>query len=148
MARKVFFSFHYTRDSWRVAQVRNCNAVSGYEKNPFYDKAEWETLKRTGDQAIKGWIERQLSGTSVTVVLVGQETSTRPWVKYEINRSIELRKGLIGIDISKIKDRHGNVDNTGLNPLPVGYPLYRWNRDNGRDNLSQWIEEAAKKAGK
>jgi hypothetical protein len=46
MARKVFFSFHYSRDVWRVAKVRNSNVISNYEKNPFYDKAEWEQIKR------------------------------------------------------------------------------------------------------
>lgn len=148
MARKVFFSFHYDRDAWRVAQVRNSNVISGYEKNPFYDKAGWESIKRQGDQAIKDWIERQLNGTSVTVVLIGKETSTRPWVKYEIKRSIELGKGLMGIDISKIKNKEGNTDATGENPLPSDYKKYLWNNENGRENLGSWIEEAAKKAGK
>lgn len=148
MARKVFFSFHYSRDAWRVGQVRNCNVVSGYDKNPFYDKAGWETIKRQGNDAIKNWIEKQLNGTSVTVVLIGKETSTRPWVKYEIKRSIELGKGLIGIDISKIKDRDGNTDETGSNPLPTGYRKYLWNNENGRENLGKWIEEAAIKARK
>jgi len=148
MARKVFFSFHYDRDAWRVAQVRNSNVISGYEKNPFYDKAGWESIKRQGDQAIKDWIEKQLNGTSVTVVLIGKETSTRPWVKYEIKRSIELGKGLMGIDISKIKNKEGNTDTTRENPLPLGYKKYLWNNENGRENLGRWIEEAAKKAGK
>ncbi len=148
MARKVFFSFHYARDVWRVSQVRNSNVVAGYEKNPFYDKADWEKIKRQGDQAIKNWIENQLSGTSVTVVLIGKETSTRRWVKYEIKRSIELGKGLIGIDISKIKDQNGNTDDTGENPLPAGYKKYLWNNDNGRENLGTWIEQAAKEAGR
>jgi hypothetical protein len=148
MARKVFFSFHYDRDAWRVAQVRNSNVISGYEKNPFYDKAGWESIKRQGDQAIKDWIEKQLNGTSVTVVLIGKETSIRPWVKYEIKRSIELGKGLMGIDISKIKNKEGNTDLTGDNPLPSGYKKYLWNNENGRENLGSWIEEAARKAGK
>lgn len=63
--------------------------------------AGWESIKRQGDQAIHNWIENQLNGTSVTVVLIGSETSTRRWVKYEIKRSVERGKGLSGIDISK-----------------------------------------------
>jgi len=148
MARRVFFSFHYDRDSWRVGQVRNCNVVAGYEKNPFYDKTSWEAIKRQGDEAVRNWIERQLSGTSVMVVLIGKETSTRRWVKYEIKRSTELGKGLIGIDISKIKNRDGNVDDTGANPLPTGYRVYLWNNENGRENLGKWIESAAIQAGR
>jgi len=148
MARKVFFSFHYDRDSWRVGQVRNCNVVAGYEKNPFYDKVNWETIKRQGDDAVKKWINEQLYGTSVTVVLIGKETSNRRWVKYEINRSIELGKGLIGIDISKIKDQKGQVDEAGINPLPKPYRKYLWNNESGRENLGKWIEKAAVGTGR
>mgnify|MGYP000958411919 FL=1 len=147
MARRVFFSFHYDRDSWRVSQVRNSNVVSGYDKSPFYDKAGWESIKRQGDQAIKNWIDNQLKGTSVTVVLIGKETASRTWVKYEIQKSIELGKGLIGIDISKISNQRGETDETGSNPLPAGYKKYLWNSDNGRENLGKWIEQAARDAG-
>lgn len=148
MGRKVFFSFHYARDAWRVGQVRNCNVISQLEKTPFYDKAEWESIKRQGDQAVRNWIDAQLKGTSVTVVLVGKETASRRWVKYEIAKSLELGKGLIGIDISKIKDRYGETDETGKNPLPAGYPLYLWNKNNGAENLAKWINKAAEDAGR
>lgn len=148
MARKVFFSFHYERDVWRVAQVRKSNVITNLDKSPFYDKAEWESIKRSGDQAIKNWIDRQLQGTSVTVVLIGAQTASRRWVKYEIQKSIELGKGLIGVHISGIKDQHGNTDNLGANPLPTGYPVYKWNASNGAANLGKWIEDAAVEAGK
>lgn len=147
MARKVFFSFHYSRDVWRVAQVRNSGVITGLDKSPFYDKAEWESIKRQGDQSIKNWIDNQLSGTSVTVVLIGLETASRRWVKYEIAKSIELKKGLIGVHISGIKDRNGNSDNLGTNPLPAGYLTYKWNHNKGAVNLAKWVEEAALKAG-
>lgn len=143
MARRVFFSFHFDRDNWRVAKVRNSQVVSDYEKNPFYDKADWEAIKKQGDEAIQKWIDEQLKGTSVTVVLIGNETAKRRWVNYEIEKSLEDGKGLIGIDISKIKDRDGNTDETGVNPLPSDCPYYGWNRDNGYENLGQWIEDAA-----
>lgn len=148
MARNVFFSFHYARDAWRVSIVRNSAAIGNYDKSPFYDKAEWEQIKRSGDQAIKNWIDRQLDGTSVTVVLIGLETHARPWVKYEIQKSIELGKGLLGVHISGIKNKDGTTDNLGPNPLPAGYPIYKWNHDDGAARLGRWIEDAAIKAGR
>jgi hypothetical protein len=148
MARKVFFSFHYDRDYWRIAQVRNCQVISKLEKNRFLDKAQWEAIKRRGDSAVKLWIESQLKGTSVTVVLIGKETGNRRWVKYEIARSIALGKGLIGIDISKIRNRERQTDERGPVPLPKEYPLYLWNNDTGRENLGKWIDAAARKAGR
>ena len=58
MARKVFFSFHYDRDVLRVSQVRNCNVVtSGFTQDDFVDAADWETVKKGGDSAIKNWID-------------------------------------------------------------------------------------------
>lgn len=144
LARKVYFSFHFDRDSWRVGQVRNCNVVSKYEKNPFYDKASWEAIKKKGDAAVQKWIDQQLRGTSVTVVLIGKETASRRWVKYEIRQSVALGKGLIGIDISKIKNHAGVVEaSAGANPLPAGYRVYLWNKNDGPRNLGTWIEAAA-----
>lgn len=148
MARKVFFSFHYQRDSWRVAQVRNSNVISTFEKSPFYDAVEWEKIKRQGDKAIENWIETQLKGTSVTVVLVGAETANRRWVKHEIRRSIELNKGLIAVFINGIRDQNENTDVRGSNPVPSRYRSYDWIADNGRVNLGTWIEKAAADAGR
>jgi len=54
-------------------------------------------------------VDSQLEGTSVTVVLVGEKTCNSRWVKYEIRKSIERGNGLLGIDISKIKDLQGNT---------------------------------------
>lgn len=148
MARKIFFSFHYAKDAQRVATVRNSNIIGNFEKSPFYDKAEWETIKRNGDSAIQNWIDKQLLGTSVTVVLIGTETYMRRWVKYEIAKSIELGKGLIGVHINGIKDWAGKTENLGKNPLPEGYLTYKWNADNGAAKLAQWVETAAVKAGR
>lgn len=148
MARRVFFSFHYDRDAWRVAKVRNSAVIGNYEKPPFYDKAQWESIKRQGTPAIRSWIDSQLRGTSVTIVLIGAQTAQRRWVKYEIEESIKRGNGLLGIDISKILDRELHTDTTGANPLPSGYPLYKWNQQDGGKNLAAWIELAAKQAGR
>ncbi len=149
MARKIFFSFHYERDSWRVSQVRNSAVIAKYEKTPFYDKAKWEQIKREGDQAIKNWIDAQLIGTSVTVVLIGKETAARKWVKYEIEKSISEGKGLIGVHITGLKDQYGKTeDSLGANPLPSGYPVYKWNHDKGAERLADWVEKAANSAGR
>jgi hypothetical protein len=90
MARKVFFSFHFDNDHWRASQVRNMGALEG--NVPCSDN-DWETVKRGGDAAIKRWISGQLQGKSCAVVFVGAQTANRPWVIYEISRSVECRQG-------------------------------------------------------
>ena len=69
MARKVFFSFHYQRDLWRVNVVRNSGLIEGVAAAGFHDASLWEETKKKGDDAVRRLIDSGLSGTTVTVVL-------------------------------------------------------------------------------
>jgi len=146
MARKVFFSFKYA-DAQRAMVVRNSNVISSDDKVGFIDKADFEAVKRKGDAAIKAWIDGQLSGTSVTVVLVGSRTNQSKWVAYEISESIKKGNGILTVDISQIKGFDGAVS-TWCGMTVPGYPNYQWFNGNGHDNVGKWIDDAAKKAGR
>jgi MTH538 TIR-like domain (DUF1863) len=146
MTRRTFFSFKY-KDVSRAMVVRNSWVTQGTQAAGFIDAADFEKVKRQGDAAIQRWIDEQIKGTSVTVVLVGQHTCNSRWVKYEIEKSIAVGNGLLGIDISKIKDLQGNTSER-CGELPKGYSFYRWNNDDGHKNLGAWIEKAAKEAGR
>jgi len=147
MARRVFFSFKYKQDVSRAMVVRNSWVTQGKEAAGFIDAADFEKLKRQGDTAIKNWIDKQLEGTSVTVVLVGEKTCSSQWVKYEIEKSKEIGNGLLGIDISKIRDLQGNTTKR-CGQMPKGYKFYLWNKEGGYDNMGGWIEKAAKDVGR
>jgi len=146
MARRVFFSFKY-EDVSRAMVVRNSWVTQGKESAGFIDAADFEKVKKQGDQAIKNWIDNQLKGTSVTVVLVGEKTCNSKWVKYEIEKSIEIGNGLLGIDISKIKNLQGETSER-CGEIPKGYKFYLWNKDDGYNKMGDWIEKAAKDAGR
>ena len=126
--RKVFFSFHYD-DIWRVNQVRNMGVVNNVG---FKDTAEFEAVRRTGEQAVRNWIDKQMQGTGVTVVLIGSSTHNREFVHYEIEESIKSNKGIIGIHINQLKDQRGKTKNAlGRNPLdshkilqPLFFPFF------------------------
>lgn len=162
MARCVFFSFHYDRDIWRVSQIRNSGVVplAGVTSAGFIDSAAWESIRRRGDDAIRNWIDGELEGTSVTVVLIGTETANRPWVNYEIKESVKRGNGLLGVYIDNVRDVQGQMCARGDNPfdsltwtkskrpLSETYPTYDWVTDDGRRNLSRWIEAAARAAGR
>lgn len=162
MSRRVFFSFHYERDVRRIMTVRNSWVIrAAGEAQPFYDAAEFEAVKRRAG-GIQKWIDEQLKGTSVTVVLFGAETYKRPWVLYEIERSHALGKGLLAVGINKIKDPLKGVDVAGKNPLgelttvrdgctvllSSLYRTYDWVDNDGYNNISTWIEQAARSAGR
>ena len=146
----VYFSFHYERDVWRAAIVRNSQRFRKdfTAVDRFLDAVDWEQVRRTSDTVIRRWINEQLQNTSVTVVLIGAETSSRLWVRYEIEQSIKLGKGLLGVRIHAIKDSSGSFDLEGPNPLASCYQVYDWFPDNGYANLGKWIEDAARAAGR
>ena len=85
--RQVFFSFEYGKDAWRASQVRNMGKVS--DSSTFSDN-DWEEVKNKSDKEIKAWIDDQMAKRSCIVVLIGKTTSTRKWVKYEIEKAYEL----------------------------------------------------------
>jgi hypothetical protein len=163
MARRAFFSFHYENDVWRANIVRNSWVTKpDTEAAGFVDAADFEEVKKGGDAAIKRWIDKQLEGTSVTVVLIGSDTSNREYVKYELQKSYQKGNGMLGIYIHQLKDRNGNTSSKGSNMFgeigkdasgnPVyfssDYTCYDWVDNNGYANLGSWIEAAAKKAGR
>ena len=148
MARKVFFSFQFSEDNWRANVVRNSWVTQDRKSSGFFDSAVWETVKKQTDNEIKKWIDGQLSGCSVTVVLIGSKTCKSKWVKYEIDKSIELGKGLLEIDISKIKNKDEKTSTKGDWMLPNRYKDYKWNNNDGYKNMGEWIEAAAKAAGR
>lgn len=156
MARRVFFSFHFERDAWRASQIRNSN-VTKDDNAGYLDAASWEEVKKKGEDAIHKWIDTQLDGTSVTVVLIGAETNTRPYVKYELEQSWKKGNGILGIHIHQLKNQGGYTDTQGKINFGIDFggkwfadrfKIYDWVNDHGYDNFGKWIEDAAKQASK
>lgn len=169
MPRQVFFSFHYDEDIWRANQVRNNWVTKDWEPNKPVDHASWEALKRRGDDAVKEWINKQLDGSGVTVVLIGAYTSSRQYVKYEVQRSSDINKGIVGVRIHNLKNQDQETSSYGSNPLddvskevPIYagstymvkrklseiFKTYDYKLENGYENFTKWVEEAANIAGR
>ena len=163
MVRRVFFCFHYERDIWRASVVRNSwGTKPDRETTGFIDAANWEELKRKGEDAVLHWIDDQLQGTSVTVVLIGAETSERKYVVEEIKKSYERGNGQLGIYIHNLKNEKGETDSKGKNPFDNLYiekkrqkvyfsrifSTYNWVIDEGYNNFAEWLEKADQKAWK
>ena len=114
MKRRVFYSFHYTADSWRASMVRNIGSIEG--NKPATDNA-WEATKKGGEAAIRRWIADEMKNRSCTIVLVGSETSSRHWITYEIVKSWNDGMGVVGIDIHGLKAFDGSTASIGANPF-------------------------------
>ena len=102
MARRVFFSFHYQRDVWRVNQSRSIPNVTGCAAAGFEDASLWEEAKKKGEATIKKMIDDALHNTSVTVVFIGNQTAKRQYIRYEIEQSIARGNGVVGVQINHL----------------------------------------------
>lgn len=119
MARRAFFSFHFDRDAWRTNQIRNAGLVTGEQP---VSHTRWEQIRRTGDRAIRDWIDPRIAWASCTVVLIGEQTADRPWVRYEIAKSWEENKALLGIRIHRLLDSDGRPSRKGPDPSSRVFP--------------------------
>lgn len=156
MARQIFYSFHFDNDVMRVQQIRNIGAL---EDNEPVSANTWEEVKKKGDPAIEKWIDDNMKYRSCVVVLVGEDTSKRPWVKYEIKKAWKDGKGLLGVYIHNLKDPNTGKCNQGTNP----FDQFTFKDANGnikiitcinpsssdayndiKDKLEYWVEDAIK----
>ncbi|HMS44225.1 MAG TPA: TIR domain-containing protein [Alphaproteobacteria bacterium] len=157
--RKVFFSFHFATDKWRVSQIRESHTIrKKFDLPPFFmDQAEWEKTKLPGEEGIKKWIDDNMFGASVVIVLIGEETYTRPWVLYEIHKAFDEQKAIMGINLEGLKNNQSEPCRLNLqksnNPFVHAnmlesarkiIPIYHWKNENGYENMDRWIEKAKK----
>ena len=149
--RKIFYSFHYDNDVFRVQQVRNIGAL---EDNPPVSANRWEEVRRGGDAAVHRWIDVNMQGRSCVVVLIGTETANRKFVKYEIEKGWNDGRGVIGVYIHNLNCPRTGTCWKGSNPFsqfsvngvamdrivpvydPPSYNAYT----DVKTNLESWVE--------
>jgi len=119
MAKRVFFSFHYQDViDFRVNIVRNHWLTKPDSQSAgFFDASIWEEAKKTSSIALKRLINSGLQNTSNTCVLIGTSTYKRPWVRYELLKSVKKGNHIFGVHINGIKCKNKETKNLGKNPL-------------------------------
>lgn len=150
----VFYSFHFDNDVMRVQQIRNIGSIEG---NPPTTPNEWETLKRTGKQAVENWINKNMKYKRCIIVLIGSETASRPWVEHEIIKAWNDGKALLGIYIHNLRCPRNGTSRKGKNPfnfiklndgrvMSSVVPCYDPDSLNAyqdiSNNISSWIDNA------
>jgi hypothetical protein len=115
---------------------------------------DWEKLKDEGGRKVENWIDKQMIGKSVVVVLIGARTAGREFIDYEIEKGWENRMGVFGVHVHNILDRDLNQSQKGRNPFvnsglssvvktydpPFSTSKYVYNYI--RENLSDWADES------
>jgi len=133
MARKTFFSFHYKPDVQRAQVVRRSQFFKDHGEAGFYDSSAFEKKKNEDPAALKRFLRKEIQGTSVICVLIGADTASRRWVRFEILQALLDGRGLVGVRVHSIADFEGKTVVAGDNPFDL-LGVYR------KDDVIQVIE--------
>lgn len=139
MARRIFISYqHADQMSAKAFNLQGKNSKINFD---FIGRHLLDPVNSENKGYIKGKIREQITGTSVTIVVIGKETAYSEWVAWEIRESLKKNNpnGIVGVLLK------------GATPpprdSPVGKALYEagaeiveWKQD----NIEAAIERAAK----
>ena len=135
------------------------------EGNTPISSNDWEAVKKQGDGAITRWISDNMKNRGSVIVLVGEQTASRPWVDYEIRKGWDDGKNVVGIRIHGLENSKGNTGTRGGNPfakikltngqmLSAYVVLHDPSGSNSKavyatikNNIEGWVDGAAKKSG-
>lgn len=138
MAKRVFFSFHHQDVvDFRANVVRKHDVTKeDREDAGFFDASLWEATKKRGEDALKTLINNGLENTTATCVLIGDQTYERPWVRYELFKSMKRGNKILAVHINDVKDKHQRIKAYGPNPLD--FLAYRYSQDGTRLTMLEY----------
>ena len=148
MNRLCFFIFDYDNDMARARQINDLGLVRGSAPAGFDDASRWREARDAGKEAVRGLIDGALSGTSASIVLIGEKTADLDYVAYAIEQSIRHHNGIVGFLVHDMPDENGNTSAKGGVPYEVQaaekldahhYDVHDWDQS----KFEEWVEEAA-----
>lgn len=139
MAHKVFVSYHHANDQSRANHLRDTYGSD----NTLIDRSLSDAYDDKTDDEILALIRtNHLKNSTVTIVLIGSETSKRKWVDWEIYSSLRpygerSRNGLLAIYLPTAGETPARLQDN----INSGYAVtMKW--ENISWQLSSKIEEA------
>ena len=148
MGRNCCIIFDYDNDLARAKQINDLGLVRGSAPAGFDDASRWQEARNAGEGAVRKLIDDALSGTSATIVLVGEKTADLDYVEYAIEQSISRKNGIVGFFVHDMPDENGNTSAKGGVPYEVQaaekldahhYEVHDWDQS----KFEEWVEEAA-----
>ena len=114
MLKRIYFS--QDLEDLRADEVRKlCMATPGVEGTGFFEAMSESTM--AGPSTIRRQLTSALDNTQVTCVLIGTQTASRRWVRYEIIESLQRRNVLFGVHINGVPDKSQQTKPKGPDPF-------------------------------
>ncbi len=137
--RHAFIIFDYDNDLAAAKEIAGAKGIRATAPAGLESAADFKEAQSKGDAAVKELIDKTIRGTSVTVVVIGQNTANLDYVEHAISESLERQNGVLGVFVGA---------NRGAVPFEAeaaalmesgGYETVAW--DAG--SFAQQLEDAA-----
>lgn len=139
----VFISYYYECDHEIAKEITK--TINEDRLNIFTVVKEHE--KRKDSKTIKNWVDREIKKTKITILLISKETHTRPYVSYEVEKSISNGNTIIPVLIDSGENAVNDESITLMEEklrkhIPGKKPKMRkWFQENGSENILKWLNE-------
>ena len=145
--RRVFISYHHGGDQYYYDALQKF-ACDQYDI--FSDTSLDRVVQSTNhDYVMWSIAEKNIKGSSCTIVLVGPDTWGRKYVDWEIYETLDMSHGLVGILLPETpRASNGGTDKPKRlqDNLDSGYAVWLAWEDCTADNLKNAIERAVSKS--
>lgn len=112
MAKKIFISYDFTNDRHykNTLVMWDANKIFEFE---FYDQSVDVSVNSDNASYIRTVIRGEINSSTHFLCIIGKETHKSDWVKWEIDRAVELKKKIIGVKIDQSYTSPPNIFGVG-----------------------------------
>lgn len=110
--KKIYISYEYDNDKHFKNLLSAWDAHSGINFG-FSDQSTDIDIKSTDAVAIKRVISRRIKSAPYFLCIIGRKTHKSDWVKWEIEKAIELKKKIIAVKINPSHTSPDEILNVG-----------------------------------
>lgn len=109
---KIFISYDYTNDKHYKNLLLAWDAHKLFDFE-FYDHSVDVSINSNDANYIKSVIKEEINSATHFLCIIGKETHKSDWVKWEIDKAVELKKKIIGVKIDQSYTSPSNIMGIG-----------------------------------
>ena len=94
--KKIFISYDYDNDKNYKNLLKAWDANGTFDFN-FHDHSADVSINSTNAVAIKRAISAKINAATYFLCIVGEKTYKSSWVKWEIEKAVELKKRIVAV---------------------------------------------------
>lgn len=119
MSKRVFISYEHDGDKDFINGIRGMLANDNIDVD-FYDESVKQPIDSVNANYIKSKLRDMINRASTLLVIVGKDTHSSEWVKWEIRTADNLNKDII------FMRRKGDYNSSMSSSVLGNKPIYNW----------------------